>query len=64
MNSTQKSETLPSKRENDKNRSFPEHTRFENCICILTVEKVVSVSRVTEETPDEDTIVVSKRRVF
>ena len=43
-------------------RSFPEHLKI--CIFIRQLEMIVSVSRVTEETPDEDTSVVSKRRVL
>ena len=45
-------------------RSFPEHTHLKICIFIRQLEIIVLVSRVTEETPDEDTSVVSKRRVL
>ena len=64
MNSTLTYETLPSEKENDK-AEFSRACASQNiCIFISQLEIVVSVSRVTEEAPDEDTIVVSKRRVL
>ena len=60
MNSTLRLETLPSKKEGNITEFFRALTFQKICIFIWQLRKVESVSRLTEQPPNEDTIIVLK----